>query len=654
MKKLSQAGLLLAVCALSGCATSTARDVQTAGASMPNNESVRDETSTSFAEGHHPLLVELARFEAETPAGVAVSSDGRVFIAFPWLDRQPAAAVGELLAGGEVTPYPNLTWNQWDGDPGPSALRAIVSAQALTITRESHGEFLWVLDSGNPRQRGVVLGGPKLFKIDLADDNVAQVIYLDHERDLAPHSQLSDLRVDPATHTAYLSDTHRGALVVVDLKQRRTRTVLLGHDSTRAEPGVVLHTALKAPDSRGRLDTPPGVAGVELSADGAWLYYHALAGRTLYRACTAVLRDAKLGPEAVAAAVENLGATGSVIDGMTLNRETGELYLTALEANAIFVRRNTGRIEPLVSDARLRWPDSVALASDGYLFVTASSKQFKRPFLSRPSGDVASFVFKVSLDYLRTAALAERESEMARRAAEESRQLAAAARERVVSARRAAETEAGAVAQALREVSAATERVNLQRFDLARAEQSVIDRRAQQRDAMRISEHDAEAAEVRVQVAALAEAEAKEAARIAALKAAEAASAAAAARSAKRTADESRARVQAAAEAHGRALLAVENARRDADEAHDIVAQLQRSAEARQARAQIAAKSWVAENRDAQEFIAAAERAERLAATAARSLETARLAEAGMDTANPVPADETGPSVELADVPTGQ
>lgn len=649
MKKISQFGCLLAACALGACSSPNNPTGNATETPAQPAATTHDNLSVSTESGHHPLLVELARFEADTPTGVAVSSEGRLFVAFPWLDRQPTVAVGQWLPTGEVTPYPNLTWNQWDGKPGPSALRAIVCAQALTITQEADREFLWVLDSGNPRQRGVVLAGPKLFKIDLDDDSVAQVIYFDHERDFAPDSLLSDLRVDPIRHVAYLSDTQRGALVIVDLKQRQTRTVLLDHESTRAEPGVVLHNALATASGKPSRDyVAPGVAGIELSADGNWLFYHALAGRTLYRVPTASLRDDKLGPEAIAAAVENLGGTGSAIDGIKLNRHTGELYLTALESNAIYVRRADGQIEKLVADARLQWPDSLAMTPGGYLVMTASARQFKRPFLSRPSGDVKSYVFKVSLDYLHQAKRAQREAEEAQRTAEASRQRAEAAQQRVAAARQAAEAEANATAKALREVSAAAERVNTQRFELARIEQAVIDRRAEQQDAMRQSEQDIEAEEIHAQVAALAVAEAEEAARIAELKSADAERATVRAQSATQAADASRARAQAAAEAHGQALLAAETARRDADEARDLADHLQQSAEAQQARAQAAAESWVAENRHAQEFIAAAERAEQLAATAALSLEAARLAELGVDPAD----DEPQPTVELADVPT--
>jgi len=633
--------LTLAGLSLTGCVATTdhaARgsdiDRQTAG--------VKVATSADLNQ----LVVELARFDTHSPAGIAVSSAGRVFVTFPWLDQQPAPAVGELLPTGEAIAYPNITWNQWDAKPGPSALRAIVSAQALTITQDGEREYLWVLDAGNPRQRGVIVAGPKLFKIDLADDSVAQVFYFDHQRDFAADSVLSDLRVDPIHNVAYLSDAQRGGIYVVDLKQRQTRAVLVDHDSTRPEPGVALQAGAQNRLSKIRL----GVAGLELSADGDYLYYHALVGRSLYRVPTAVLLDEDAGQQAVAAAVERLGTTGSAMDGLKFNHATGELYMAALEHNAVFVRRATGQIETLVADGRLRWPDSLALASDGYLYLTASARHLKKPYASRSQPDASGYVLKVSLEYLETAALAAREVEEAQQAFAESQALATAAQDRVQAARETAEAEARVAQSALREVSAAAEQVTIRQFELAQAEQAAADQVAIERQAAQQAESDAQAAAVQASVSDEAAQAAEEAARIAMLKADQAQQALAAAYEAASTADQSFAAATAAEAALQAAMDHAEAAQALAMESRETADRLQMAAEAYQARAQVAADAWSAEKSYAQEFVAAAERAERLAASAARSLEEAQLAEVRQ-------SEQAAPLAEryeLADVPTNE
>jgi sugar lactone lactonase YvrE len=49
------------------------------------------------------------------------------------------------------------------------------------------------------------------------------------------------------------------------------------------------------------------------------------------------------------------------------------LYLTAFETNAIVRRTPAGKIEPIVQDKRLQWPDTFSLTADGTLYVTASA-----------------------------------------------------------------------------------------------------------------------------------------------------------------------------------------------------------------------------------------------------------------------------------------
>ena len=43
---------------------------------------------------YHPLVVEVAQFDDAAPTAVAVSSDGRRFVAFPHLDGSPTVSVG--------------------------------------------------------------------------------------------------------------------------------------------------------------------------------------------------------------------------------------------------------------------------------------------------------------------------------------------------------------------------------------------------------------------------------------------------------------------------------------------------------------------------------------------------------------------------------
>ena len=173
-------------------------------------------TADGFTPKWEKLVVEVAAFDGKQPAGIAVSQTGRVFVTFPWWNDRPEASVAELLPDGTLAAFPSTYWNDWDGKSGPSALRGFVCAQAMYV---DNNDFLWILDAGNPGVDGrVVTAGPKLFKIDLSDDSIAQVFYFDHKRDFTRTSYLSDFRVDSDRQTAYITDSTRGTIYVVDLK----------------------------------------------------------------------------------------------------------------------------------------------------------------------------------------------------------------------------------------------------------------------------------------------------------------------------------------------------------------------------------------------------------------------------------------------------
>ena len=359
--------------------------------------SQRTNSSHGTAAGFEPLwdklVVEVAAFEEQQPSGIAVNSEGRVFVSFPWWGSQPSPAVAEIAEDGTLQPYPSKYWNDWDGKGGPSALRGFVCAQAMYV---DHDDFLWVLDTGNPRNRtGVVIAGPKLFKINTLDNSIAQVFYFDHKRDFTRSSYLSDFRVDSDRQVAYITDSARGTIYVVDLKTRQTHHVLLGDPSTTADAAVIARVGSQ--EWRTYMGWAPqvNVSGVELSADGDWLYYHTMSGRRIYRVPTNVLRDERISDATRSAAIEDLGTTGSVIDGMWLDEEEN-LYLAAIEKDAIYVRRPTGSIETFVADPRLKWPDSMAMGPDGYLYFTTSMRHLHKPYRLVSQIEDPHYVMKAS------------------------------------------------------------------------------------------------------------------------------------------------------------------------------------------------------------------------------------------------------------------
>lgn len=312
-------------------------------------------------------LQQVAAFDHQV-TGVTVASDGRIFVNFPrWTEDAPVS-VAEVASDGSIRPYPDEKWNAWRNAKRDEMDAGLHFVCVQSVVADDHGN-LWVLDPAAPAQSTLVPGGPKLVKIDLASNQVKQIIAFDQQA--APQgSYLNDVRFSADGRLAYITDSGaQGALLVVDLASGTARRVLDGHPSTQPEKGVVIKTdgkELRRPDGRGVEFSADGIA---LSPDGQYLYWQAIKGRTLYRIPTSALADASLPEKDVAGKVEKVGENGPA-DGLLIDRQ-GRMYISAVEENAIKVR-DGDKVSMLLQDSRLRWPDTFSLGPDGTVYVTSS------------------------------------------------------------------------------------------------------------------------------------------------------------------------------------------------------------------------------------------------------------------------------------------
>ena len=201
-----------------------------------------------------------------------------------------------------------------------------------------------------------------------------QTIPLSEE--VAPRkSYLNDVRVETNTATAYITDSGKGAIVVVDLKTGKARRLLDGHPSTQAEPGFKLVVEGRELIDQGKKSPPQiNADGIALDLKNDYLYYHALTGRTLYRIKSQDLRDTSLSRGDLESRVEKVAQTPAP-DGM-IEASDGSVYLTDIEDSAI-VRWDpaTSKLNQVIQDKRLSWPDTLSWGSDRVLYVTCSQIQ---------------------------------------------------------------------------------------------------------------------------------------------------------------------------------------------------------------------------------------------------------------------------------------
>lgn len=286
--------------------------------------------------------------------GLAVGSTGRLFVNYPRWSGPHRLSVAELVrteAGLEPRAFPDESWNREDYRSDPSS--AFVCVQSVVTDERGH---LWILDPASPGFAGVVPGGAKLVQVEIATGRVVRVYGFDAQA--APEkSYLNDVRIEPDGRFAYITDSGLGALLVLDLASGRVERLLEDHVSTKAEPIVLTigGRAWRLPDG-----TAPAIHsdGIALDAERGWLYFAPLTARTLYRIPTAALRNPAVRGDALASRVERLWPSVAT-DGLEVDG-AGNVYLSALEEDAVFVRTPEGEMRPLVKDPRLAWPDSFA------------------------------------------------------------------------------------------------------------------------------------------------------------------------------------------------------------------------------------------------------------------------------------------------------
>ena len=321
-------------------------------------------------------LEPVAYFNGAMPTGVTVSHKGRIFVNFPKWGDDVSFTVAEIR-NGEMVAYPDESINQTN--PADQAV-ALVSVQSVVVDPVDR---LWILDTGSPLFQPTKYGGPKLVCVDLKTDQVSKKILFPQDVAL-PTTYLNDIRFDlrrGSEGMAFITDSAQkgpNGIIVVDLASEQSWRRLHDHHSVKPEE---LQTFLPIVEGRPFLERQPdgsvkhgasmGSDGIAINADGTRLYYCPLGSRKLYSVDTNALSDQSLKEQEVGATVIDEGDRGGASDGLESD-SAGNIYSTNYEHNAILRRSPDKRWETLTHDPRLLWPDTLSLATDGYLYVTAN------------------------------------------------------------------------------------------------------------------------------------------------------------------------------------------------------------------------------------------------------------------------------------------
>ena len=286
----------------------------------------------------------------------------RIFFTFHPAAK-PAMHVAETFPDGGFEAFPDAEW-QHEREDGPY----FVSPLSLRADRKGR---LWVLDHGNFGAEP-----PSLTAFDIASREMVHRVEFP-KRIANWGSMLNDFWVDDEREIVYIADTSAydldPALIVYDIPSQGAIRFLEDHHSVKPEDHhmVVQGRFMKV------FGIPLQVAvdSIALSADGSTLYFGPMTGSRMYRIDTESLRDPRLDGAELASRVQQHGSKPST-DGIAADSE-GNLYLTAIEHDAIWVLRPDGSLRVLSGNPDLlSWPDGVHLSPDErYLYVTASELQ---------------------------------------------------------------------------------------------------------------------------------------------------------------------------------------------------------------------------------------------------------------------------------------
>ncbi|KAI1336951.1 major royal jelly protein [Xylariaceae sp. FL0016] len=275
----------------------------------------------------------------------------------------------------KAVPFPDEEWNNYTQGKDPATHFIRINSQRI-----GPDGALWIVDTGSPSFGVPVIlpTGPKLIQVNLESNQVQRVYDLGNVT--LSSSLLDDVRFNPASGKAYLTDAGVPALIVLDLTTGAAQRVLEHDLSTRAFTPVSAEGSLLRGPYPSQAFAYVYADQLEVSPDGRFFYYQPASGG-MSRIETQYL-DAALYNSSRASVlpqyVEPFALTPST--GGTAIDAHGNMYDSDTDRQSILKISPNGTTSVLVQDPRLLWVDAMWVDSAGKLWMPAAQLNRGVPF----------------------------------------------------------------------------------------------------------------------------------------------------------------------------------------------------------------------------------------------------------------------------------
>ncbi|MCA9736960.1 MAG: L-dopachrome tautomerase-related protein [Gemmatimonadota bacterium] len=302
----------------------------------------------TVAEGIDQDRLEKVAELALPPAKVIVTAEGRTFfVAHPAMEAD-GAKLFEIVDGRPIA-YPNEAFQ--------AQLRA---PSALALDGDGR---LWVLDGGS-----MGIEPHRIYAFNLHANRVV------HEHAFVPDvaeigSYYADMQVTRDGNYVFIADAsivrRNPALVIYDVRKRRSRRVLEGHPGFMPQDWIVRTAQRDLVYYKGLVAFKAGLSGVALSWDGEWLYLTALSHDRLYRISTELLTGTE--PRGgLASHLEDVGRK-PLSDAVAFDR-WGNVLVGDVEHGGV-ARLRGDAVQMLIRGEQIRWPSGFWSTGEGWVYI---------------------------------------------------------------------------------------------------------------------------------------------------------------------------------------------------------------------------------------------------------------------------------------------